>query len=128
MRGPSTVAIDLVLTLALALEPTGPPVAARDLPLTLVALTSPVHPGQDARLTVQTDPHTQCMMLVQYKSGGSITELPVPKRADDRGRVSWTWRIDPRATPGTWPIIVHCSDDFKGNVEQRRLDITFVVR
>ncbi len=101
---------------------------ARDLPLTLVALTSPVSPGRDARLTVQTAPHTQCMLLVHYKAGSTDTDLAVPKRADDAGRVSWTWRVDPKATPGTWPIIVHCSDEFKGNVEQRRLELPFVVR
>jgi hypothetical protein len=102
--------------------------AARNLPLQLVAVTSPVHAGRDARLTVQTAPRTQCMFLLQYKAGGATTELTVPKRADDRGRVSWAWRVDSRAAPGTWPIIVHCRDEFKGSVEQRRLEIPFVVR
>ncbi len=101
---------------------------ARDLPLALVALTSPVHPGHDARLTVQTAPHTQCMLLVHYKAGSRDTDLALPKRADDAGRVSWTWRVDAKATPGPWPVIVHCSDEFKGNVEQRRLELPFVVR
>ena len=101
---------------------------ARDLPLTLVALTSPVRPGRDARLTVQTAPHTQCMLLVHYKAGSADTDLALPKRAGDAGRVSWTWRVDPKATPGTWPVIVHCSDEFKGSVEQRRLELPFMVR
>ena len=101
---------------------------ARDLPLALVALTSPVHPGHDARLTVQTAPHTQCMLLVHYKAGPTDADLALPKRADDAGRVSWTWRVDPKAIPGTWPVIVHCSDEFKGSVEQRRLELPFIVR
>jgi len=101
---------------------------ARPLPIALVALTSPVSPGRDARLIVQTAPHTQCMLLAHYKSGSTVTDLALPKRADDAGRVTWTWRVDPKATPGTWPIIVHCSDEFKGNVEQRRLELSFVVR
>jgi len=68
------------------------------------------------------------MLLAHYKSGSTVTDLALPKRADDAGRVTWTWRVDPKATPGTWPIIVHCSDEFKGNVEQRRLELSFVVR
>ena len=117
------LATALLICVLLVLEGT-----ARDLPLALVALTSPVHPGRDARLTVQTAPGTQCMLLVRYKAGSAETELALPRRADTTGRVRWTWRIDPKATPGTWPILVHCSDEFKGSVEQRRLELPFVVR
>lgn len=101
---------------------------ARDLPLTLVALTSPVPPGGNASVTVQTDPRTQCMLLVHYKARGAEANLAIPKRADKAGRVSWTWRVDPKATPGTWPVIVHCSDEFKGSVEQRRIELPLTVR
>jgi len=105
-----------------------PSAAARDLPLTLVALTSPVSRGHDARIDVQTSPGTQCMLLIHYEAGGAAKDLALPKRADSKGRVSWTWRVDPKATPGSWPIGVHCTDEFKGNVEQRRLELPFVVR
>jgi hypothetical protein len=104
------------------------PGLARELPLAVVALTSPVHPGGDARLTVQTAPHTQCMLLFHSKAGSADIDLALPKRADDAGRVSWTWRVDPKATPGTWPVIVHCSDEFKGSVEQRRIELPLTVR
>ena len=104
------------------------PGLARDLPLTLVALTSPVRPGGNASVTVQTDPRTQCMLLVHYKARGAEANLALPKRADKAGRVSWTWRVDPQAAPGTWPVIVHCHDEFKGSVEQRRLELSFRVR
>jgi hypothetical protein len=104
------------------------PGLGRDLPLVLVALTSPVHRGHDARLTVQTDPHTQCMLLWSYRAGGADGEVAVPKRADAGGRITWTWRVQPQAAPGTWPVIVHCHDEFKGQVEQRRLELAFVVQ
>ncbi|HLW48401.1 MAG TPA: hypothetical protein VKW09_11610 [bacterium] len=106
----------------------GQPALARDLPLALVDLTSPVHPGRSARVTVQTDPHTQCMLLWHYKAGAADADIALPKRADGNGRVTWTWQVDPQAAPGSWPVIVHCSDDFKGSVEQRRLEVPFVVR
>ncbi len=103
------------------------PGLARDLPLTLVALTSPVRPGGNASVTVQTDPRTQCMLLVHYKTRAAEANLALPKRADKAGRVSWTWRIAPNAVPGAWPVIVHCHDEFKGSVEQRRLDLSLTV-
>jgi hypothetical protein len=100
----------------------------RDLPLALIGLTSPVHPGRDAHLTVRTDPGTQCMLLWHYKAGASDADVTLPKRADATGRITWTWRVDPQAAAGTWPVIVHCHDEFKGNVEQRRLELPIVVR
>jgi len=103
------------------------PSLARDLPLALVALTSPVHPGGEASVTVQTDPRTQCMLLVHYKTRAAEANLALPKRADKAGRVSWTWRVAPNAVPGTWPVIVHCHDEFKGSVEQRRLEFALKV-
>lgn len=118
------VPVAALAALALVVSSAG----ARNLPLTLLALTSPVQRGRDARLTVRTAPDVQCMLLVQYKVGAAPADLAMPKRADRKGLVSWTWRIDPRAAPGTWPLIVHCTDEFKGSVEQRRLEIPLVVR
>lgn len=104
------------------------PSLGRDLPLALVHLTSPVHPGRDAQLTVRTDPGTQCMLLWHYKNGSADADVALPKRADASGRITWTWRVDAQAAPGTWPVIVHCHDEFKGSVEQRRLELPIVVR
>jgi hypothetical protein len=104
------------------------PGLGRDLPLALVHLTTPVHPGRDAQLTVRTDPGTQCMLLWHYKAGTSDADVALPKRADESGRITWTWRVDRQAAPGTWPVIVHCHDEFKGSVEQRRLELPLVVR
>jgi hypothetical protein len=105
-----------------------PPAGARELPLTVVAFTSPVNRGHAARVDVRTAPGTQCMLLFHYETGGIARNLAMPKRADNKGRVSWRWRVDPKATPGSWPVVVHCTDEFKGNVEQRRLEMPFVVR
>ena len=121
----------LCLTIGLAVATQAFPTAIatpRELPLTLVALTSPVRRGHDARLTVRTAPDTQCLLLVQYRVGGAPANVAIPKRADGKGLISWTWRVDPKATPGSWPIIVHCSDKFKGNMEERRLELSLAVR
>jgi hypothetical protein len=122
-RAPRVLAVVLAALAVLASS-----AGARDLPLALLTLTSPVQRGRDARLTVRTAPDVQCLLLVQYRVGAGPADLAMPKRADRKGLVSWTWRVDPRTAPGTWPLIVHCTDEFKGSVEQRRLEIPLVVR
>jgi hypothetical protein len=102
--------------------------AAKELPLALVALTSPVRAGQDARITVQTAPDVECMLLLSYKTRSGDVDFSLPKRADRKGIVAWVWRVSPAAARGSWPLIVHCTDSFKGNVQQRRLETSFVVR
>lgn len=57
-----------------------------------------------------------------------MSDLALPRRSDDTGRVAWTWRVDPKAVPGRWPLLVHCTKEFKGNVEQGRLETTYVIR
>jgi hypothetical protein len=104
------------------------PAGGRELPLTVIAFTSPVSRGHAARVDVRTAPGTECMLLFHYETAGTARNLAMPKRADVKGRVSWRWRVDPKATPGSWPIVVRCTDAFKGNVEQRRLEMPFVVR
>lgn len=101
---------------------------ARDFPLTLVSFTSPVLRGRQAQVVVRTLPHLPCMLLVQYTIAGRRNDLVLPQRSDDNGRVSWTWRVDPQTAPGSWPVIVHCTKEFKGNVEQARLETTVTVR
>ena len=84
-------------------------VRAEPLQVRLVSLTSPVSPGDDATITVQTAPGVLCLITVRYKSGPSKAEGLVPKTADSRGIVTWTWRVGTGTTPGRWPITVTCS-------------------
>lgn len=85
------------------------PVRAEPLQVRLVSLTSPVSPGGDATVTVQTAPGVLCLITVRYKSGPSKARGLVPKTADNRGIVTWTWQVGTGTTPGLWPIIVTCS-------------------
>jgi hypothetical protein len=77
--------------------------------VTLVTLTSPVLHGNEARLTIKTAPKAKCHITVQYKAGPIKAQGLVPKPADRQGRVSWTWRVGAKITPGSWPITVTCS-------------------
>jgi hypothetical protein len=73
----------------------------------LVSLTSPVSAGSDATLTVAVPTGTACSIVVTYKSGPSSAAGLYPQRASG-GRISWTWMVGTRTTPGRWPIDVSC--------------------
>jgi hypothetical protein len=71
----------------------------------LVSVTSPVSPGSYATLTAAVSPSRTCSITVFYKSGPSHAQGLYPKVG---GRVSWTWKVGTRTTPGRWPITVAC--------------------
>ena len=73
----------------------------------LVSLTSPIGAGSDATLAVAVATGTSCSIVVKYKSGPSSAAGLYPQRAK-AGRVSWTWMIGTRTTPGRWPIDISC--------------------
>ena len=102
--------------------------AAGPLPFQVVSLTSQVQRGREGAVTVQTAPRAKCVLMVRYHVGSKDTSVYVRKSADKAGRVSWTWHVDPRATPGSWPLLVHCTDEDKGQVSQAKLETSFVVR
>jgi hypothetical protein len=73
----------------------------------LVSLTSPVRAGSQASLTVAVSSASRCSITVNYKSGPSSAQGLYPKRSSG-GRVSWSWMVGTRTTPGRWPIVVSC--------------------
>lgn len=62
-------------------------------------------PGQYATLSVAVSPSATCSIAVYYKSGASVAQGLYPKRGS---RISWTWKIGTRTTPGSWPISISC--------------------
>jgi hypothetical protein len=75
--------------------------------VTLVRVTSPVSAGSYATLTVKVSRPARCSITVTYFSGPSEARGLYTKRSS-RGRVSWTWKVGTRTTPGRWPIDVRC--------------------
>jgi hypothetical protein len=71
----------------------------------LVSVTSPINHGGYATLTVSVSPAKTCSITVYYKSGPSSAAGLYPKRGS---RISWTWKVGTRTTPGRWPISVSC--------------------
>jgi len=88
-------------------QPPPPPPPAQAT-LQLVSVTSPVPAGGNATVVVQAGPGASCSIMVIYKSGPSEAQGLGPKQAGSDGRVSWTWKVGTRTTPGNWPINVTC--------------------
>jgi hypothetical protein len=86
----------------------------------LVSVTSPISAGSYATLRAAVSPSRTCSITVYYKSGPSHAQGLYPKRPIG-GRVSWTWKVGTRTTPGRWPIVVSCGS-------AGRLGTSFVVR
>jgi hypothetical protein len=74
----------------------------------LVHVTSPVSAGSYATLKAKISrKRAACSITVYYKSGPSEAQGLYPKRTRHR-RVSWTWKVGTRTTPGSWPVVVSC--------------------
>ena len=80
-----------------------------ELSIEIISVTSPVSPGSNATLVAQTTPGANCDIDVYYKSGASTAQGLYPKVADNSGRVSWTWKVGTRTTPGSWGIVVRAN-------------------
>lgn len=86
----------------------------------LVSITSPISHGSYATLTASVSPARMCSITVYYKSGPSHAQGLNSKRPRN-SRVSWTWMVGTRTTPGRWPIVVSCGS-------AGTLNTSFVVR
>jgi hypothetical protein len=72
-----------------------------------VSVTSPINHGAYATLVAAVSPAKRCSITVYYKSGPSTAQGLYSKRPSG-GRVSWTWKVGTRTTPGRWPITISC--------------------
>ena len=73
----------------------------------LISVTSPVRAGAYATVAVSAPAGATCAIVVTYKSGPSSAAGLYSQRVRS-GKVSWTWTVGTRTTPGRWPIDVSC--------------------
>jgi competence protein ComEC len=78
----------------------------RVLSLAILRVTTPVAPGGMATLQAVSVPGAHCTITVYYKSGPSKASGLLPQNADDKGNVTWTWKVSSQTTPGSWRIVV----------------------
>jgi hypothetical protein len=104
-----SVAVAVVLTVtAVSLAVSAMAPTAASAKVGLVSVTSPISHGSYATLTARVKPsRVKCSITVYYKSGASTAQGLYSKRPS-HGRVSWTWMVGTRTTPGRWPITVSC--------------------
>lgn len=68
-------------------------------------------PGGGAQMTVQTAPHLTCSVRYVNPIGTIVSPSGLePKTANDVGRVSWMWMIDPATPTGVGRVQVTCSN------------------
>jgi hypothetical protein len=91
----------IVIAVALALP------AAASARVRLIAVTSPASPGSYATLRASVSSSRTCSITVNYMSGPSHAQGLYSKRPVS-GRISWTWKVGTRTTPGRWGIVVSC--------------------
>ena len=81
------------------------------IPTTFVSVPQTVTPSEKAQITVHTKPRARCDIAIEYKSDASHPEQPGAQRADNDGNVSWSWTVNPQASPGPAAAIVNCDYD-----------------
>ena len=59
-----------------------------------------------AKVTIKGLPNTKYSITVYYKSGASSASGLESKISDADGYVTWTWKIGPKTSPGTFRIVV----------------------
>ena len=76
--------------------------------------------GANATAAVKTAARAQCSITVEYKSGPSSAIGLGNKAASSSGAVSWTWKVGPGTTRGSWPVTVSCSKgDASSNITRK---------
>ena len=79
--------------------------------VSMQSLTSPVRPGDNASMTIKTNPKAACSIKVEYTNNQPSSDSGlVPKNADEYGIVSWSWSVEPNRLPGIWPATVTCAN------------------
>jgi hypothetical protein len=90
-------------------------------------LTTPVLPGENASLTIKTNPAATCDITVTYGELGETESKSTdsgltPKVADQYGMVTWTWTVESLRPSGTFPVETTCANE--ENSGYLRVDLT----
>ena len=77
-----------------------------ELDVELISKTSPIKAGSTATVEIKGDPNTEYSIVVEYSSGPSSASGLEPKRSDESGYVSWSWRVSGSVKPGNYVITI----------------------
>lgn len=84
----------------------------------LVYLSDCVSAGNKARISIKGEPYTDYSISVYYNSGESTASGLRTKTSDEEGKVSWSWKVGTRTSPGVYPIYISSTNSkFKTSFE-----------
>jgi hypothetical protein len=72
------------------------------------SLTTPIAPGENASVTIRTNPASTCRISVIYDKTASTDSGLSPKIPDEFGSITWSWTVEIGAPVGKWPVKVTC--------------------
>ena len=73
--------------------------------------------NETVSVTIQALPNTKYHIVVNYKTGPSKSKDLEEKFSDEKGIVTWTWKVGSRSAEGTFDIIVKDDDGKSVKVE-----------
>lgn len=71
-------------------------------------LTSPIMPGDNASVTVKSNPGSECSIVVEYNKVPSKDSGLKSKVSDEFGMATWSWTVESTVPEGKWPVTVTC--------------------
>ena len=74
-----------------------------------------------ATLAIVTAPSTACIVTISYPARPKTLK----GTTNMEGSISWTWRVEAQATPGSYPLIVTITT---GSSEQEKATFSMVVQ
>jgi micrococcal nuclease len=99
-------------------QPEPNPVRESPSSLSVISYTENTLQGEIASITIQGKPNTEYVITVTYKSGPSQAQGLEPQTSNASGKVTWSWKVGSRTTPGPYPI------EIKGGGESTKVYFT----
>lgn len=89
-----------------------PPKVASNAKIGVAAQTvsSPVKPGENASITIRTNPEASCTISVKYNNMVANDSGLTPRVSDEFGITTWAWTVPAAAPVGKWPVLVVCKN------------------
>lgn len=69
-----------------------------------------VKPGENASVTVRTNPEAICTVSVKYNKVPASDSGLIQKTADEFGVADWSWTVPVGTPKGKWPVDVTCKN------------------
>ena len=90
----------------------------------ITSFMTSVSPGNNATISIQTNPGAVCAITVIYNNVPSKDSGLQSKTADEYGTLTWSWTVEDTVSLGQWPITITCTHNKKDAVVTSTVDVT----